>query len=52
MTLPVAGQVGPAVVADGVTTRLSGKGGVERSSPGITGPIYEAAFRGNLFSAA
>lgn len=51
MTLPVAGQVGPAVVADGVTTQpfRQGRGG-EIIASELQGRFYEQAFRGTLFS--
>ena len=51
MTLPVAGQVGPAIIADGVTTQpfRQGRSG-EIIAQEMHGRFFEQAFRGNLFS--
>lgn len=51
MPLPVAGQVGPAIVSDGVTTQpfRQAKAG-ELNVSELRGRFYEDTYRGNLFS--
>lgn len=51
MPLPVTGQVGPVVIADGVTTQpiRQGKAGEVNVSE-LRGRFYEDTYRGNLFS--
>lgn len=51
MPLPVTGQVGPALIADGVTTQPIRQGrGADVIVSELHGRFYEQAYRGNLYS--
>src|SRR5882762_8546674 len=50
MALPVTGQVGPAVVADGVTTQPFRQGkGADIINSQLHGRFYEQTYRGNVY---